>query len=398
MNLLLDLGATSIKCALVDGRNIICTKSIPSPSQTNFSKVPGHYTIPASAYKQAVESLLDSMTAEPVSGVYVCSEMHGCVCDNDYLSWKDSRANIDLLDPYQFFDITGMKLRSGIAYASLMFTEINNTTIGTLIDTFLQGHDTKTNITMAAAMGLVDKNTNNYSPALTKNLKLATISTDLTDLLGYVTVHHKPVPVYAGIGDLQSALVGTGIGVTADAVLNLGTGSQVACVTDDVNGFEIRPMPDGSVVKVITHIPCGRALNILATQFGEDRFWAEWESLTVKQILDADHSQAQLSFFESAWQYGPDSGFIKFKEGQTFTDLIAAVAHSWVIQYINALTLLDPDNKVRIVALSGGVSHKSKFIIPVLEHYSQRKFFLTETVTGEETLDGLLKICNNDNI
>jgi hypothetical protein len=48
--------------------------------------------------------------------------------------------------------------------------------------------------------------------------------------------------------------------------------------------------------------------------------------------------------------------------------------------------------------LSGGVSHKSKFIIPVLEHYSRRKFFSTDTITGEETLDGLLKICNNDNI
>lgn len=395
MKLLLDLGATSIKCALIDNNQLVVTRSIPSPSRKNYSTTPDQYTIPASVFKFRIETLLDSMTDEPIDAVYICSEMHGCVCDDTYISWKDSRADIKSLNADNFFNITGMKLRAGIAYASLMATDLTNPKVGTLMDTFLQGQ-VKTNITMAAAMGLVDKNTNNYSDELIKDFQLNSISTDLNDVIGYVNINNKQVPAYAGIGDLQSALVGAGIGVTADAVLNLGTGSQVACVADNIDGEEIRPMPDGSRVKVITHIPCGRALNILAAQFGEDRFWTAWELLTAEQVLAADYNQAQLSFFESAWQYGPNSGFVKFKEGQTFTDLIAAIAHRWVTQYITALTLLDPDSKVKTVALSGGVSHKSKFIIPVLEHYSRRKFFSTDTITGEETLDGLLKICNND--
>ena len=66
MKLLLDLGATSIKCALIDNNQLVVTRSIPSPSRKNYSTTPDQYTIPASVFKFRIETLLDSMTDEPI--------------------------------------------------------------------------------------------------------------------------------------------------------------------------------------------------------------------------------------------------------------------------------------------------------------------------------------------
>jgi hypothetical protein len=108
--------------------------------------------------------------------------------------------------------------------------------------------------------------------------------------------------------------------------------------------------------------------------------------------LTTDPNQAQLSFFESAWQYSAESGYVKFKENQSFEELVAGIAHSWSLQYVRALNMLDTNFEKQRVALSGGLSHRSPFLIPVLTAYTNRKFVYCDTVTGEETLDGLLRL------
>jgi sugar (pentulose or hexulose) kinase len=391
MILLLDIGASRIKACSIENNAVIDSLSVPSPSLNNHSRQSGHYTIPAELYRTAIHELLNKLYNHQVTGVYVCTEMHGVLVDNTYISWKDSRAKINKQQAQKFLEITGMQLRPGIAYASLEHDKIQNTVIGTLLDTFLDGPAENTNISLAASLGLVNKHTQQYSHDLLHN-KISAISVNTKLPIGTVTIHGQCLPVYGGIGDLQSALLGSQLGQLVDAVINLGTGSQVVCTTDSIENYEIRPMPDGSYVKVITHIPCGRALSILAEKFGEKRFWRAWQSLEPLQILTTDPNQAQLSFFESAWQYSAESGYVKFKENQSFEELVAGIAHSWSLQYVRALNMLDTNFEKQRVALSGGLSHRSPFLIPVLTAYTNRKFVYCDTVTGEETLDGLLRL------
>ena len=391
MKLLLDLGASRIKCCLSDEQGIVKSASLPSPSVKNYSTVKNHYTVPKELYRDSILSLLNDLYTDAVTGVYVCTEMHGFLLGSQYISWKDNRAKFTTEQAKTFFDITGMKLRPGIAYATLLHEAIENNKIGTLLDTFLDSPATHINISLAASLGFVDKNTKQYSSQLLKN-EMGTVTTDLTRPIGTVTVQGKQLPVYGGVGDLQAALLGCGIGKNVDAVINLGTGSQVVCTTDVIDNHEIRPMPNGSYVKVITHIPCGRALTIIAENLGTNRFWSTWQNLTSEKVLTTDPNQAQLSFFESAWNYSPQSGYIKFQENQTFEDLVAAIAHSWVMQYVKCLEVLDSKKEKFTVLLAGGVSHKTQFFKETIEEYSNRNFIHSKTVTGEETLDGLLNL------
>lgn len=390
MKLLLDLGASRIKCYLVDQKTVIQSASVASPSMCNHGTVKGQFIVPESLYRTTILKLLNSLYSAEVDSVYVCSEMHGFLIDDYYISWKDTRAKFSKEQADNFYKITGMTLRPGMAYATLEHENITNRQIGTLVDSFLDKPAEFVNISLASSLGFVDKHTQQYSDQLLRN-RISPVTTDIKQQIGTVTVKSKSLPVYGGIGDLQSALLGTGL-TQDDLVLNLGTGSQVVGTTESVDNYEIRPMPDGSYVKVITHIPCGRALNIVADKFGVDKFWQEWNNLTGDQVLNSDPTQANLSFFENAWQYSDSSGYIRFREHQSFQDLVASIAHSWLRQYVDVIELLDQKKQKTNIILSGGVSHKTEFVDIVLKNYCEKTFSKTTTITGEETIDGLLKL------
>jgi hypothetical protein len=163
-------------------------------------------------------------------------------------------------------------------------------------------------------------------------------------------------------------------------------------------------MADGSFLDVITHIPCGRALNVVASFLnavsaeggGRDMFWKAWSLLSSEAIVKS-RLVGNLALFESAWGRRADArsnGSIGLDEGSSsVSDVLAGIAKSWLLQYLNALNKLDPFVTAKKVIVCGGVAHKSKFIIPALEKLMpQRQFHLATTLAGEETFDGLLRL------
>jgi sugar (pentulose or hexulose) kinase len=233
------------------------------------------------------------------------------------------------------------------------------------------------------------------------------IERDISKSLGSIRIFDSTISVFGGIGDFQAAIAGSELFDKYDAVLNLGTGSQAAVRalnTSAPNDNEIRIMSDGSLLNVITHIPCGRALNVLASFFnavsteggGGDVFWRAWSLLSSAAILKSSLS-SNLALFESAWGRSSDTGSngaIGLDEGSSsVSDVLAGIAKSWLWQYSNALNALDPSITAKKVIVCGGVGQKSKFAIPVLEKLMpQRKFHLATTLAGEETFDGLLRL------
>jgi sugar (pentulose or hexulose) kinase len=419
---LVDFGASRIKFVLYDtyGNTIIDTIDVESPSTKNHSTVPGHFEIPAQLYWDAFNTtLLKLVDQHEIDSAYICSEMHGFVLLDQtrpdlsvYYSWKDQRVEQASLNYYSdtFKQTTGMQLRKGFPFATLTALDLDKSKsylFCTLVDYIMHsGRSIKpeSNITLSASTGLVDIHTKEWSSLLLDLLELHPgqlrfnkLSTNTHEYIGNILFNNSVVPIYGGIGDFQSAMLGAGLGKEFAAVVNLGTGSQVACITRDLYEHEIRPLDEHRYAKVFTHIPSGRALNVVAEFVdsigGKGRFWALWKDLTAEQVIAAPGT-VDLNVFEAAWQYSDTSGFIPLRENQSdIKQVIANIANSWAQQYVLALNKLDPTIACKEVAVVGGLAHKSLFITSVFNSLdSTRSYKTVKSITGEETLDGLLKI------
>jgi hypothetical protein len=407
--ILVDFGASRIKSVLVDTDTdtVIDLCSEVSPS-SQHQIIDGKFEVPAIEYWNVFESTVNNLILKhgTPDAIYICAEMHGFVLTNNnepltgYISWKDQRVKMQEVEQYtdQFFQTTGMKLRSGLPFVSMFKVRTQFTVpvrFNTLVDWILiKGgcSNPKSNITLAASTGFV--NTDNKW-VINDNIEYNQITTDVTECLGYVIVGDHSIPVYAGLGDLQSAMYGAGLGENVDAVLNLGTGSQVVCKY--IKGTEIRPDVNGNPTSVITHIPCGRALNIFANFVnniaGANIFWDKWSNITFKSVIDSAPS-SNINFFEAAWKWNGDSGFIALTEERNTLDLVLPeIARTWVQQYIDAINELDPTATCKQVAVIGGLAQRSPFLIPTLNIIdSSRMYNYVNSITGEESLDGLLKV------
>lgn len=400
--LLIDYGATRIKsmCVDIDDNIIIDSIEIPSPSIINYSNDPNRFEIPAIKYAEAFNIIVNKFNN--INAICICSEMHGFVYNDTYISWKDQRSFIDEIDREKFLLTTGMILRKGLPY-SILYNIKSKTKFKfyTLIDYILEKNNVKdlhSSYTLAASTGLINVHSKTWIEDF-NYLDFFPISKN--EILGT----YNSIPIYFGLGDLQSALIGSNIGIDANAVINLGTGSQVAVLTSDINGFEIRPLNHNTFVKVQTHIPCGRALNIISRFIDSigynGQFWKLWNNLSVDEILSTD-STSDLNFFESARDYSNHSGHISLRESScTISNVLPSIARNFIQQYINSLNLLDSNFNIHKVVVSGNISRITKFILPALNALDEKRSYTTiDLATNEETLDGLLKQLrkkNNDN-
>jgi hypothetical protein len=63
------------------------------------------------------------------------------------------------------------------------------------------------------------------------------------------------------------------------------------------------------------------------------------------------------------------------------------------MQYVQALNILDPNYQITQVLVSGGLARRGKFVLEVLGGTdTQRNYEFSQGITGEETLDGLLRL------
>ena len=274
--LLADFGASRVKSVVVDcdTKIVFDVKEVESPSVHSHLPKP-FFTVAAYKYYQAFQdTVLHLLSLYPdINKIYLCSEMHGFALKNDdkftpYISWKDSRVNVEDYkhESACFLKKTGMQLRSGLPYLNIksIIDPNKKYKFYTLIDLILEQagcQDIKTDFSLAASTGLVDLDTQSWSKDLCpfNNVDFHKINTVLDQPIAKL----GKVSVYGGIGDLQAAVAGAGIDNCA--LINLGTGSQVVC-KDYKDDFELRPYFD-NYIKVITHIPSGRALNVFANFF-----------------------------------------------------------------------------------------------------------------------------------
>ncbi len=374
--------------------------------------------------------------------MWICAEMHGVLLLDansltpltPYISWRDERAskkygvepstysqfiNNDFRD--LFFSETGQNLRMGLPYLTLAHLfrsgSIKSKAIKvcTLVDWILiRGGEKspKIHASLAAGTGLYSIDRGDWSDQLLDSPSINLVKNQFSRLarsgekIGNISLKGYLLSVYGGLGDLQAAIHGAGLPKKGRLLVNLGTGSQVIGVTAaPISGVERRPGSQGDVFSAITHIPSGRGLNVFA-QFidqcsslggGDAIFWKIFNELDVDEIINSKLT-IDLNVFEASWRY-LDGGSITQINESNFTPrkFIAGLVKAWLTQYVNAMDLIDSIGQIENFLVSGGLSRRGLFVLPVLERLSNRKGTLVATTTGEETLDGLLELALENN-
>lgn len=431
--LLIDFGASRVKAALwTDGDIRGPTFEVPSP--VPLVGADGSVESLAEGYWQALEQAAKALARSnhDLDALWICSEMHGAVItpitgeghSASYISWRDERAvrpwrgeastlALSPIDAVWFRSVTGMSPRPGLPVFTLahlvragVLAECSR--LFTLVDWLLWrggAPDPGVHLSLAAGTGLYDLQSGRWSAdllricGLTPGRILLPRVVPAGGSLGQIKLLGRSIPVYGGFGDLQAAAAGADFPAAAPLLINLGTGSQLLASAPDLPAeLERRPAVSGDLFGAISHIPSGRALNVFAnlldqaghTAGGVPFFWRLFADLRPEEVLRAP-ATFDLNVFASAWRYREGGTITGIHEaGITLHEFMASLARSWLGQYAEAASIVDPRSRLRQFRLSGGLARRCSFVLPVLQHLLKRSGSLAETVFGDETLDGLL--------
>jgi hypothetical protein len=399
MDLIIDFGASNIKYAVFSMNSLVESGTINSGSSTYL--VSKGLTKKTSCFniKDSLNLLLTRLMHLDLERLFVCSEMHGVKFADDYYSWMSLTQPV-LIDPSEFLAKTGMKSWSGLpAFTLELFMRnemfINDTYVGDFKDCFLDISNNTSNITVFSSLGLIDIRTKEVLHEFRDKFKLPKVTSKLDEVLGYVKISNHLAPVYFGIGDLQAALYGVGYIIDYPIVINLGTGSQIALPPTFLGNTEVeeRIYVDGSIFPVITHIPSGRLLTTIAKLLNENEFWEIWTSLTASEVLNANKNTFKIDGF--GFNKSNILGTMSIMENCSKREYILDLAHWYCIQYVEQLNKFHFVEEEKKIALTGGISSRSRFILEVFSYYLPD--FTIEFVSSEYpdvTIDGMIKLVN----
>ena len=298
--LAIDIGTSFIKGAVldVDARQFSHIQRVPFPEPIAgqhdlFCEIDIHKII--DAVRELIGLLLPH--APGCTGIVTCGQMGGLVLSDaqgkpltNYISWRDQR----LLMPHPsgtgtFWDhfeqrLTdaqrrqlGNEVRPGLPVSFLYWLNESGQlpsgplTAASLPDFVLASlchAPPGTEITNA--VGAVNVETRDWHHEAFEQLGIGHVQwprlCDVRDSVGVFDPGdgQPPLTCYAPVGDHQASLTGAGIRPN-ELSINVSTGSQASLLTTGLalGDYQTRPYFDGQFLNTITHIPAGRALNVL---------------------------------------------------------------------------------------------------------------------------------------
>jgi sugar (pentulose or hexulose) kinase len=249
--------------------------------------------------------------------------------------------------------------------------------------------------TLAASFGVYDVGRGRWHEGLLAAAGLDRLTwprvTRWNEVAGEIVRGSRRIPVYSPVGDQQAALAGALLG-ESELSVNIGTGSQVSVVarTFGDGPGKVRPYFDGRYLQTVTHIPAGRALNVLVRMLTRDEaaeidaLWHEVESAL--ETLESTDLVVDLSFFPSA--FGQRGGISNIHERNlTAGHLFLAAFQNMASNYAAAAEILRPGNEWSSLALSGGIAHRSRRLREIVAARLGCPYRLSPA--PEETLTGL---------
>lgn len=425
----IDLGGTFIKGAILDAdlgqlRHI---RRRPFPEFESIESL--ERVVSPEKVLRSLHDLLDELflLSPDCEGIFLCGQMHALVmCDalgnphSEVITWQDQRAGqpfegssqstLDALKAIlKDWDLRrlGNEFRVGLPLTQLFHLKRSDQLPKKLYPASLMDFVVSnlcktppvTDSTNAEAHGLFDLLTGSWDEQLIRYLGLDGLTWQEIKNHGTVAgtfIHHgRAIPCYLPVGDQQAALLGSFLQPRMLS-LNIATGSQVGLLSSEceLGEFQTRPYFDGKYLKTITHIPAGRALNMLIRMFTEfptprvnnDEIW-EYIQNEVGRKRSTD-LKVSVSYYG-----GPlgSAGYIgnMNETNMTLGDVFWAAFHGMAQNYYDCACRLSPDKNWDEIVFSGGLVSKTPTLQRlILEKFSNIPFQINEL--KEDALTGLL--------
>ena len=410
----IDVGTSFIKAAWFD----LETLSIRRTERIAFPDFlpglpPGHREVDPAAVLIAVDDLLQRAGPARPAGLALCGQMHGFVlldgrgvAVSNYVSWLDQRVNAAEFEEFARRinagerNAVGNEIRPGIALPLLDWMKRNGklpqgatpVSIADFVAARLCGSLPAMDPTQAASFGALHLASLSWHRELIGKLGLDSLNWPRVLPSGSAIGTWRDAPCYAAVGDQQCALAGALL-KEHELSVNIGTGSQVAQITDNPSWGElqIRPYFNGRFLRTITHIPGGRALSALLgllSELGEvpeERAWTRVEA-AVASVCATD-VRAGVAFYP-----GPcgDGGFLENlrEANMSVGHVFRAALESMASNYRACASRLDPDRSASSIVFSGGVARR----LEILRQLTAAKLGLPWRLSPhpEDTLFGLM--------
>ncbi len=432
--LAIDLGSSFLKGAVLNLDRCRCESVVRVPTPARLPDMPaGHYELSPAALCEAISSLLDQLleAAPDAEGLMMCTQMHGMVLVDDFgmarsnaITWQDQRGApyvewlLDRLPPSLIADL-GNELRPGVpittlaclnAEGCLPSQDLQVVSLPDFVLAQFSGQRAIVDPTNAASYGLFNVRTGVWSEQA-----LAAADLERFRMPKVVTGDEALQPCYrfshrgkilncpAPVGDHQCALLGSLLREDELSV-NASTGSQISVLSRDfqVGPHQVRPFFDGRFLHAVTHIPAGRALNVLMGLLTELPNREEspladpWKLVqyAVDEIPDTDLT-VDLSFFNNG-RRSQHGSLTNIREdnltvGHLFRAAFASMASDYQRHAASLPSISDGKeaaNQWHRLVFSGGIAHK----VPALRKMIENTFGIPSRLspTEDDTLNGLL--------
>jgi sugar (pentulose or hexulose) kinase len=431
----LDLGTSSIKGAVIDldRLRLAHLRRLPFPGPIPglpplFCEIdPGQVV---SAARSLLEQLLPN--APNCAGVVTCGQMGGLVLTtgdgrplSNCISWRDQRLLmrppvgapsgadtywdlfLERLGPVERRQL-GNELQPGNPMSLLFWLAQEKLLPGlgpiaaTLPDFVLArlcGSTPASELTLAA--GSLNLETLDWHHAAFSRLGLENVRwpvlRPLREPVGRINLGGSSLPCYAPVGDHQCALAGAFIS-EGELSLNISTGSQTSVLTAqlELGNYQTRPFFDGRFLNTITHIPAGRALNVLLGLAGElaaaqglqpGDLWPVIEQ-AVTAVSETD-LVVDLAFFPSP--VGQRGAISNIREGNlTLGQLFYSAFRNMADNYAACALRLSPGRNWNMLVFSGGLAQKLDRLREMILARFDCRYRLCDST--EDTLIGLLAL------
>jgi xylulokinase len=380
-----DIGSSFLKAALLDPRTFRIVHSVRAPFPGFIDGLaPGRREVNLGLILKRVSELLDRIwpAAHCCRGLLFSGQMHGFVLTDaagqaisNYISWLDARAVAGFAvtrsaigeEDYQAL---GNELRPGIALATLAsmrrageLEPSHVCSLGSYVVSQLCGTAAVEEPTYAASLGALDLGTMDWHRGVLHALDLDLLRWPEIGTIRRPAGTWRGAPVFPAVGDQQCSLAGALLSENELSV-NVSTGSQLGTIASQLQRgrYQNRPYFDGRILRTITHLPAGRALDSLVrllTEMGARQDPWDYILHAVASTPQTDLT-ANLCFFP-----GPlgDSGSLCGLTEQNLTvgHLFRAAFESMAGNYHLAADWLEQTQPQRLV-FSGGLAQKASLL------------------------------------
>ncbi len=430
----IDIGSTFLKGAVLnlDSWRLEHIEREPCPAIAS-DLPPGYHEIDPLQLTAAADRLLHRLLqqAPTCSGVVLSGQMHGLVLTGEAgaplanaITWQDQRtmsimpeggstyfaALADQLDAATRIEL-GQEIYPGRPLFVLYMLQAQGrlpigctpASIPGYVAASLCRAKVKEEPTNAAASGAFNLTKGRWHMDLLRRLQLDHLRWPPVQpfyrRVGSLRVRKRSIPIFTPVGDQQAALLGAGI-VPGILSINVATGSQVSMVTRQFapGDYQTRPFFDGMYLNTITHIPAGRALNVLVKLLSElaeaqgTPLADPWPAISrATAATPQTDLQVDLSFFAGGRDADNNGGAIThIHEGNLSAGhLFRAAFVDMAARYQACAERLSPAHDWQYVVLSGGLAHSQPALSILIAQRLGAHLF---SIAKEDALRGLMAL------